>query len=61
MEMYIFIGVILMISLIVGFALPLDLPSNSPDTLPDDEFSTTCKKYSTKEIAEALDEIGDDV
>ena len=61
MKMYIFIGAILLVSLIVGFALPVDLPSNSPDTLPDDEFSTTCKKYNTKEIAEALDNSGDGV
>lgn len=59
--MYIFIGAILVVSLIIGFALPIDLPGNSPDTLPDDEFSATCKKYNTKEIAEALDEISDGI
>lgn len=61
MELYIyFIGVLLIIlsvSLIIGYSLP----RKSPYTFPDDKFLATWKRYSTMEIAKALDEIGDDV
>lgn len=32
-----------------------------PDTFPDEHFTKTCKKYSTKEITSALDEISDGI
>lgn len=61
MELYIYAIVatfiVSSILLIIGYSLP----RKSPDTFPDDKFLATWKRYSTPEIAEALDEIGDGI
>lgn len=61
MELYIyFIGallIILSVSLIIGYSLP----RKSPDTFPDDKFLATWKRYSTTEIAKALDKISEGI
>ena len=58
MEMYIYYIVALFILAILALIYEYFLPKKSPDTFPDDKFLATWKRYSTKEIAEALDEIG---
>ncbi len=61
METYIYLIVALFIATGLAIIDEFFLPRKSPDTFPDDDFSATCKKYNTKEIAEALDEIGEGV
>lgn len=61
MELYIyFIGALLII-LSVSFIIGYSLPRKSPDTFPDDKFLATWKRYSTTEIAKALDKISEGI
>ena len=61
MELYIYLIIALFMVASLALIDEFFWPRKSPDTFPDDKFLATCKKYSTKEIADALDEIGDDV
>lgn len=61
MSWCIYVIVILIIALLIGLVIPVDLTPYSPDTFPDEKFTETFKKYGTKEIADALDEIGEEI
>jgi hypothetical protein len=58
---YIYVFAVLIVALLIGLIIPVDLTPYSPDTFPDEKFTKTFKKYSTKEIADALDEIADGI
>lgn len=59
MALYIYLIVGLFIVVSLALIVEYFFPRKSPDTFPDDEFLATWKRYSTTEIAGALDEIGD--
>ena len=61
MELYNYLIVALFIVVSLALIGELLLPRKSPDTFPDDKFLATFKKYSTTEIAKALDEIAEGV
>ena len=61
MALYMYLIVALFIVASLALVVEYFLPRKSPDTFPDDKFLATWKRYSTTEIAEALDEIAEGV
>lgn len=61
MELYIYLIVALFMVLSLALIDEFFWPRKSPDTFPDNKFLATWKRYSTPEIAKALDEIGEGI